>query len=178
MSSSVLDQHRSTITSPSLAKILHTTNIEPHKPTKTSSQPLPNVPIASAPISHHAPSTSPLPPATQRLLPPAHPEPELLSSYTCPICFSSPTNATLTPCGHICCGSCLFTAVKTTMQRTALMMAEQAVARCVLLYVIFISYSPAFLFFLLDIKALDCLVNYTHSCFILLAPLHSTSTSY
>jgi hypothetical protein len=49
--------------------------------------------------------------------PPPPPEPEPLSSYTCPICFSPPTNATLTPCGHICCGQCLFTAVKTTMTR-------------------------------------------------------------
>ncbi|KAF8965799.1 hypothetical protein BDZ97DRAFT_1658658, partial [Flammula alnicola] len=43
-----------------------------------------------------------------------------LSSYTCPICFSPPTNATLTPCGHICCGACLFAAVKATLQRAAL----------------------------------------------------------
>lgn len=49
--------------------------------------------------------------------PPPPPQPEPLSSYTCPICFSPPTNATLTPCGHICCGQCLFTAVKTTMAR-------------------------------------------------------------
>lgn len=44
-----------------------------------------------------------------------------LSSYTCPICFSPPTNATLTPCGHVCCGVCLFTAVKSTLQRGAFM---------------------------------------------------------
>jgi hypothetical protein len=42
---------------------------------------------------------------------------ESLSEYTCPICFFPPSNATLTPCGHVCCGSCLFTAVKTTLQR-------------------------------------------------------------
>ncbi|KAI5886193.1 uncharacterized protein SCHCODRAFT_02673207 [Schizophyllum commune H4-8] len=42
-----------------------------------------------------------------------------LAEYTCPICFFAPTNATLTPCGHICCGSCLFTAVKTAMLRAA-----------------------------------------------------------
>lgn len=47
--------------------------------------------------------------------PPSVPEP--LSAYTCPICFSPPTNATLTPCGHICCGQCLFTAVKSTIRR-------------------------------------------------------------
>ncbi|KAI6004739.1 hypothetical protein EDD15DRAFT_1018193 [Pisolithus albus] len=51
----------------------------------------------------------------------AHPNtPEPLSAYTCPICFSPPTNATLTPCGHICCGPCLFTAVKATVQRNTL----------------------------------------------------------
>jgi len=44
-------------------------------------------------------------------------EPEPLSEYTCPICFGPPMNATLTPCGHISCGSCLFAAVKSTLQR-------------------------------------------------------------
>ena len=44
-------------------------------------------------------------------------EHEPLSAYTCPICFSAPTNATLTPCGHICCGECLFTAVAAGIQR-------------------------------------------------------------
>ncbi|KAK7442501.1 hypothetical protein VKT23_016099 [Stygiomarasmius scandens] len=44
-------------------------------------------------------------------------ESTLLSSYTCPVCFSPPTNATLTPCGHICCGACLFSAVKSTIKR-------------------------------------------------------------
>ncbi|KAJ7781769.1 hypothetical protein DFH07DRAFT_386728 [Mycena maculata] len=56
-------------------------------------------------------------------------EPEPLSSYSCPICFFPPTNATLTPCGHVCCGSCLFTAVKTMIQRGA-MMPEAFTARC------------------------------------------------
>ena len=42
---------------------------------------------------------------------------EPLSEFTCPICFSPPTNATLTPCGHICCGECLFTAVAAGIQR-------------------------------------------------------------
>ncbi|KAF9564040.1 hypothetical protein CPC08DRAFT_631893 [Agrocybe pediades] len=43
--------------------------------------------------------------------------PEPLSEYTCPICFGPPMNATLTPCGHISCGSCLFAAVKSALQR-------------------------------------------------------------
>ncbi|KAJ6632434.1 hypothetical protein B0H10DRAFT_2206797 [Mycena sp. CBHHK59/15] len=61
--------------------------------------------------------------------PPPRVEPEPLSAYSCPICFFPPTNATLTPCGHVCCGSCLFTAVKTMTQRGA-MMPEASVARC------------------------------------------------
>ncbi|KAF9048924.1 hypothetical protein BJ165DRAFT_1070607 [Panaeolus papilionaceus] len=52
-----------------------------------------------------------------------------LSSYTCPICFCAPTNATLTPCGHICCGECLFTAIKTTQQRVAVIGPAED-ARC------------------------------------------------
>ncbi|KZP10123.1 hypothetical protein FIBSPDRAFT_872980 [Athelia psychrophila] len=56
-----------------------------------------------------------------------------LSLYTCPICFSPPTNATLTPCGHVCCGACLFTAVKSTLQRGAFMgggMGQGNLPRC------------------------------------------------
>ncbi|KAF8824454.1 hypothetical protein HHX47_DHR8000479 [Lentinula edodes] len=52
--------------------------------------------------------------------------PEILAehsftTYTCPICFCPPTNATMTPCGHIACGSCLFTAVKTALRRENMM---------------------------------------------------------
>ncbi|KAG5718459.1 E3 ubiquitin-protein ligase complex slx8-rfp subunit slx8 [Termitomyces sp. T112] len=64
---------------------------------------------------------------------PSHPSPapEPLADYTCPICFFPPTNATLTPCGHICCGSCLFMAVKSTLQRGTLVNdADANVARC------------------------------------------------
>lgn len=43
------------------------------------------------------------------------------ATYTCPICFCPPTNATMTPCGHIACGSCLFTAVKTALRRENMM---------------------------------------------------------
>lgn len=52
--------------------------------------------------------------------------PEPLSAYTCPICFSPPTNATLTPCGHICCGACLFAAVKSTMKRNMIIAMDRA----------------------------------------------------
>ncbi|CAK5277861.1 unnamed protein product [Mycena citricolor] len=51
----------------------------------------------------------------------AHATGEPLAAYTCPICFFPPTNATLTPCGHVCCGSCLFTAVKTMASRAAVL---------------------------------------------------------
>ncbi|KAI0346230.1 hypothetical protein BDW22DRAFT_1352273 [Trametopsis cervina] len=50
---------------------------------------------------------------------PRQPKLDPLSSYTCPICFSPPSHATLTPCGHICCGDCLFTAVKSSIERAA-----------------------------------------------------------
>ncbi|KAF8636983.1 hypothetical protein AX16_010920 [Volvariella volvacea WC 439] len=55
---------------------------------------------------------------------------EPLSMYTCPICYCPPTNATLTPCGHVCCGSCLFAAVKTALTRNATMTTEPSIARC------------------------------------------------
>ncbi|KAF7314637.1 RING-type domain-containing protein [Mycena kentingensis (nom. inval.)] len=60
--------------------------------------------------------SSPSPPAPA---PAPTPQPDLLSTYTCPICYSPPTNATLTPCGHVACGSCLFTAVHSSMERNA-----------------------------------------------------------
>ncbi|RPD55013.1 hypothetical protein L226DRAFT_515393 [Lentinus tigrinus ALCF2SS1-7] len=46
-------------------------------------------------------------------------EGEPLAAYNCPVCFSPPSYATITPCGHVLCGDCLFTAVKTTMKRGA-----------------------------------------------------------
>ena len=58
-------------------------------------------------------------PAPEPASPAPPPKQTPLAEYTCPICFFAPTNATLTPCGHICCGSCLFTAVKTAMLRAA-----------------------------------------------------------
>ena len=70
--------------------------------------PLPSTSTSSQPISSPSPIT-------------IAPAPSPLSTYTCPICFSPPTNATITPCGHVCCGVCLFTAVKATLQRGALM---------------------------------------------------------
>lgn len=62
--------------------------------------------------------------------------PEPLTAYTCPICFSAPSYPTLTPCGHVCCGECLFTAIRTTMQRAtyAVPLRERSIARYVLSY--------------------------------------------
>ncbi|KAJ7218863.1 hypothetical protein B0H12DRAFT_1031838, partial [Mycena haematopus] len=53
---------------------------------------------------------------------------EPLSAYTCPICFFPPTNATLTPCGHVCCGACLFTTMETMLQRAG--PSHRTVRRC------------------------------------------------
>ncbi|PAV16488.1 hypothetical protein PNOK_0810800 [Pyrrhoderma noxium] len=39
-----------------------------------------------------------------------------ISEFCCPICFCSPTNATLTLCGHVFCGPCLFAAVRAAPQ--------------------------------------------------------------
>lgn len=35
----------------------------------------------------------------------------LLSTYRCPICLCPPTNVSITPCGHMFCGSCLYDAL-------------------------------------------------------------------
>jgi len=42
------------------------------------------------------------------------PEPEenLLAFFQCPICLAPPMQAVLTPCGHIMCGACLFSTLK------------------------------------------------------------------
>lgn len=85
------------------------------------------------PRSHSAPPTSPnIPNGTSRVHqfpPPSNipVDPEPLHTYSCPICFSSPTNATLTPCGHIMCGECLFTAVGAAAARMGI---ATLAARC------------------------------------------------
>ncbi|KAF8577579.1 hypothetical protein K439DRAFT_1364374 [Ramaria rubella] len=49
---------------------------------------------------------------------PSTPPPSnLLSTHTCPICFSTVTNACLTPCGHVLCGACLFASVQSGIKR-------------------------------------------------------------
>jgi hypothetical protein len=51
--------------------------------------------------------------------PPSRKHPEPFSAYVCPICLSPPSYPTVTPCGHLCCGECLFSAVKSTIERSA-----------------------------------------------------------
>ncbi|KAJ7472046.1 hypothetical protein FB451DRAFT_313418 [Mycena latifolia] len=132
------------VSSPSLAKLLHPVNSSPaeraapHSPTSSSAasgsaaasgsrvpmvvtSPTEFTIASGSKLQKSIPSPSPSPPPRA--------DPEHLSTYSCPICFFPPTNATLTPCGHVCCGSCLFTAVKTMTQRGALM-PEASVARC------------------------------------------------
>ena len=41
----------------------------------------------------------------------------LLSSYKCPICLCPPTNISVTPCGHIFCGSCLYDSLSTNLRQ-------------------------------------------------------------
>ena len=48
---------------------------------------------------------------------PSKPKEAPLSSYTCPVCYCAPKDATLTPCGHIMCGSCLFGSVRAARTR-------------------------------------------------------------
>ncbi|KAH6901205.1 hypothetical protein BKA70DRAFT_1436232 [Coprinopsis sp. MPI-PUGE-AT-0042] len=137
-----------TVSSPSLARLLHSTNstslgkgkgkavdngqyegnskapsisqeasslIPPSQPsTATSSQSLPDASSGLATTSSTPSKMSASSPSSSK---PKEPATEPLSEYTCPICFCAPSNATLTPCGHICCGSCLFAAVKTSLAR-------------------------------------------------------------
>ncbi|KAF8310773.1 hypothetical protein DL93DRAFT_1570798 [Clavulina sp. PMI_390] len=63
----------------------------------------------------------------------APPKPKTpLSSYTCPVCFSPPKDAVLTPCGHILCGECLHDSLRAAQSRSraAADMAEAAISRC------------------------------------------------
>jgi hypothetical protein len=48
---------------------------------------------------------------------PAQEPNQLLQEYTCPICFSPPTNACVTLCGHVMCAPCLFSSVRAAKQR-------------------------------------------------------------
>lgn len=80
----------------------------PSGPVKPETQSPPTQPVPSP--SSEVPTTSSSSEATTAK--PTKPAADPLSDYTCPICFPAPTNATITPCDHICCGSCLFAAAK------------------------------------------------------------------
>lgn len=41
----------------------------------------------------------------------------LISEYQCPICFSPPSHACLTQCGHVMCATCLFSSVRAARER-------------------------------------------------------------
>ncbi|KAG6888012.1 hypothetical protein C0992_009925 [Termitomyces sp. T32_za158] len=107
------------VSSPSLRKILHPPNIESFQQSSPGLESqASSAAVAQVSRAHVSSGTSP-------------PAPEPLADYTCPICFFPPTNATLTPCGHICCGACLFMAVKSALQRGNLVNnADANVARC------------------------------------------------
>ncbi|KIP11036.1 hypothetical protein PHLGIDRAFT_125155 [Phlebiopsis gigantea 11061_1 CR5-6] len=72
-----------------------------------------------APTRSRQASLHPSSPTGAQTLSPSRPAPEPLATYVCPICFSPPTNPTMAPCGHVCCGECLFSAVKSTIERSA-----------------------------------------------------------
>ncbi|KAL0071079.1 hypothetical protein AAF712_001637 [Marasmius tenuissimus] len=128
-----------TVTSPSLSRILNA------DPPPLQSNTVQSTSAAAGPIDL---CHSPLTPAStdthskgkekattteekRAVTPVVEAEPQAtLADYTCPICFSPPTNATLTPCGHICCGPCLFAAVKSSMKRAQMAGPEEAGARC------------------------------------------------
>ncbi|KAJ3980233.1 hypothetical protein F5890DRAFT_1420028 [Lentinula detonsa] len=106
--------------------------------TATATTPTPTLPSEPEPETHLQESS------TTPFLTPISPKsiPDLLSThslstYNCPICFSPPTNATMTPCGHVACGPCLFTAVKTALRRETMMMGgtirDEGGPRCVCL---------------------------------------------
>ncbi|KAJ3979209.1 hypothetical protein F5890DRAFT_1547187 [Lentinula detonsa] len=91
--------------------------------TATATTPSPTLPSEPEPEPHlressTIPNHTPISPK---------PLPDLLSTYSlstynCHICFSPPTNATMTPCGHVACGPCLFTVVKTALRWETMMM--------------------------------------------------------
>ena len=91
------------------------TQNEPSGSVEPETQSPPQKPISS-PSSEVPTTLSSSKATTKDTIRPADP----LSDYTCPICFSAPTNATITPCGHICYGSCLFGAVKAGIQRAGM----------------------------------------------------------
>lgn len=58
------------------------------------------------------------------------PDALLPEALSCPICMCPPKDATLTPCGHVMCGECLFMSVAGGMARTRAAMAGRPEPQC------------------------------------------------
>ncbi|EJU01438.1 hypothetical protein DACRYDRAFT_107988 [Dacryopinax primogenitus] len=78
--------------------------------------PSPITPLSS-PAQPGSPTHSGSSGTTIPAAPPTPPPLQPLTSYTCPICFSPPAHATITPCGHLMCGECLYNSVKANLER-------------------------------------------------------------
>ena len=72
----------------------------------------------------------PPPPPSPRHPTPLSSTPTPLAQYTCPICFSPPSSPTLTMCGHIMCGSCLWAALRSARDRALASGRNPNEARC------------------------------------------------
>lgn len=94
----------------------HSASAKPSLPTVLS--PAPNITSNQKPSKSAASEHVTSLPIGQSHPPEVNGSSDNLSAFACPICFSPPTNATLTPCGHVSCGACLFTAVAIAL-RTA-----------------------------------------------------------
>ncbi|KAH7107735.1 hypothetical protein BKA62DRAFT_684274 [Auriculariales sp. MPI-PUGE-AT-0066] len=61
---------------------------------------------------------------------PLAPDTLLAEVLNCPVCMSPPKGATLTPCGHVMCGECLFMSVAGGMQRARVAMNGRPEPQC------------------------------------------------
>ncbi|KZT54469.1 hypothetical protein CALCODRAFT_485517, partial [Calocera cornea HHB12733] len=96
----------------------------------------PLTPLLSSASNPGSPKHSPRSPPALLLPSPPTPTPppalQPLTAYTCPICFSPPSNATITQCGHLMCGECLYSSVRANLDRAmqALGAGGQAHPQC------------------------------------------------
>ncbi|KAI0318546.1 hypothetical protein OF83DRAFT_1056643 [Amylostereum chailletii] len=105
----ILDPEPATVAGPSSSRV---SPIPVSEPPPNPYPSTPGSPLTPPPKSPTSKKPSPQPSAR-----PEDPAAEYLHTYSCPICFGPPTNATVTPCGHILCGECLFTAVNAASMR-------------------------------------------------------------
>ncbi|KAH8094489.1 hypothetical protein BXZ70DRAFT_947675 [Cristinia sonorae] len=120
----------STVGTMSMARILNFDDDDVPQPSMSTEAQPHRSHIAEAGSSASVASTTATPPAAASSGTQPQRTPPKLSGYNCPICFSPPTYATMTPCGHVCCGECLFTAVKTTIQRSVYHGPASSNAKC------------------------------------------------